>query len=676
MPADMSKKNDNSGAEQQPQQPQMGASQGGSPMNQMAGMGGMPNMFEDMAYAKFLQTAPELSNLIMVFKNCSEEMPEETDIQVGIFILRAGDDLIYVPVVSKGEGVYPIDSVFINSKNKFFPLTKNTTERIINSQKLSMGSPKKIPDTVPSNPSVYHLVNPPRTGKFVYASASRMTEFLASMPEALKAQVLEKFASDSNVYNTLHRLFDFKNIIGALKARSLETATQPKDRSIGVRVVTGGDDLPTPQVASILTSGYAIDGENPITRIAIVSEWWKDKRFTGLSSLEAGYDYDVILSNGGMRQAFVPVQKTVISKVVDYNKKPYATPPSDGYSAPQFMIFDNGDYAVKSSAVIMGECKEGHGVLRRLVNFRPPIVLKNVSRDDRIAIFDGSFCLVGVYDVRAISQTFNGCEIKAWDILNGSDTVIQGVRGYSRQAVGTDKEIFVSTTAPVIVLGVQEHALEDSVWAASRRREMLDWAMLSTSLNLSHDGVEFSINGSPIGKEAQVMDRLVVKEGIDPVVAEKFVKQATEKKHLTIYLSKQAEDFAPGEIPQFGNTPPRQINTLGKGQDYLPDYNLKAGLATGDAQTIESVVLSELLQAPDLKEHVLEYLPDIEEAIDKLGRILFLARLHINRLSDGFEADQVFEMLSSLKTVYAQLGNNFIKLENLANTMGEAKPGK
>lgn len=646
-----------------------------APQMQMSQMGGTPNMFEDMAYLKFLQTAPELANLVLVFKNCSEEMFQETDVQVGIFVLRAGDDILYVPVVSKGDGIYPIDSVFINSKNKFFPLTKNTIERILNSQKISMGGPKKIPSTVETNPSVYHLVNPPRTGKFAYASASRLTEFLASMPENLKTQVLEKFASDSEIYNKLHKLFDLKAIFGALKARNLEPATQPQDRSPGVRVVTGGDDLPNPQIASILTKGYAVDGANPLTRVAVASEWWKDKRFTGLSSLDSGYDYDVVLYNGGLRRAYVPVQKAIIS--VDEEYKPHGGPyegRKKSTSRPQFIIFDNGDYAIDREVVIVGERKEGHNVIRHLLNNRPPIVLKNVNRDDTVAIFDDNLCLTGVYRIDRVSQTYTGCEVEAYDLINNSRTCIQGVRGYEKQAVGTDREIFLSMTVPVVVLSSRVSDLEKSVTAASVRREMMERAMLAASMNLSHDGVEFSINGSPIGKEAQIMERLVVTEGLDPEVAERFVKRATEEKRVIIFLSKQASDYAPGEIPQFGVNPPKQINPLGKGQDFLPDYNLKNGIATGDPQTIESVVLSELLQAPDLKEHVLEYLPDIEEAIDKLGRILFLARLHINRLSDGFEADQVFEMLASLKTVYSQLGNNFIKLENLANTMAQGKP--
>lgn len=618
--------------------------------------------FSDIAFAKFLQTAPELSNLILTFKDVTEELTNESDIQVGIFVLRSGDDLLYVPVVSKGDGVYPIDSIFVSSKNKFFPLTKNTVEKILNSQKLSMGQPKKIPSGVDTNPSVQHLVNPPRTGKFVYASASRLTDFLSSIPTSLKTQVLEKFSSDASVYNTLNELFDVKVLFEALKSSSLEkTAVYPADRSVGTPIVTDGKNLPTPQVLSILTKGYAINGSNPTTRVALATENWLDGRFTGLTSLDAGYDYDVVMRDGSIRKAFVPVRKTL---------EMYS--PVDAKADPQFMLFENGDYAVNRAAVIVGEPQGTGTVLRSLFNMRPPILLRNVNSGDYIAIFGPSMDLYGVYDVRTIALTHTGCTIDAYDRIAHRSCLIQGVRGYDRAPVGRSGELYIPMSSLVIVLN-KEADIECSVNAASKRRQMLEYALLNTAMNISHDGVEFSINGSPIGKEAQVMEVLVSKEGIDPSVAENFIKQAKEKKKLLIYMSKKA-DFEPGQIPQFGVQPPKQVNQLGTQQDYMPMQNLKAGLSSGDPQTVESIVISELLQAPDMMEYVQEYLPDVEEAIDRLGRILFLGRIHINKLGEGNEADQVFELLTSLKNVYRMLGDNYIKLENLSSSVGTAGP--
>lgn len=609
--------------------------------------------FSDIAYAKFLQTAPELSSMILTFREVTDDLADQSDIQVGLFILRSGDDVIFVPVVSKGDGVYPIDSVFINSKAKFFPLTRETVQSILSSQKQSLGKPKKIPETVDQNPSVYTLIQPPRTGKYTYASASRLMEFLGSLPKSLKETVFEKFASDSEVYNKLHKMFGLENLMGILK--TAETTSGPRAREIGVRIITQGDDLPTPQINSILSVGYAIDGKHPVSRMAVPTQFAADGRFTTLGTLDTGYDYEVVLKTGETRMAFSPNKKLVEGIPAEKCKT-------------QFILFANGDYALAEGVVIAGSPKEGNSVIKSLFDYKPPVMLKNVTVGDTFAVFDPNMGLIGMFEARKVSMTFEGCSIEAYDRQRFRTITLQGIRGYTKTPVSTGEEIFVPMTSLVVLLGDNiSYDLETGIQAASRRKDLIEWAMMNSVMNLTFDDVEFSINGSPIGKQAQVMEALVIKEGIEPSVAENFIKRAETDKRVVIYLSKQA-DFEPGQIPQFGEMPPKQINPWGTQGDKLPMNSLKQSVNTGDSQTVESAIISELLQSPDMQEYVEEYLPDVEEAIDRLGRILFLSRIHINKLGEGTDTDEVFAFLSLLKNVYKMLGINYIKLQQLVGT--------
>ena len=79
----------------------------------------------------------------------------------------------------------------------------------------------------------------------------------------------------------------------------------------------------------------------------------------------------------------------------------------------------------------------------------------------------------------------------------------------------------------------------------------------------------------------------------------------------------------------------------------------------------EAMIISELLQTPDMFEMISEYLPVIEEAVDKLGRILFVSRVHLEKLALGNDVDTIFAFLSSLKIVYKLLGDNLLKLQEL-----------
>ena len=56
--------------------------------------------FSDIALAKLLQTLPELGPMILTFQDVSDEISDESGIQVGMFVLRSGADLFYVPLVS------------------------------------------------------------------------------------------------------------------------------------------------------------------------------------------------------------------------------------------------------------------------------------------------------------------------------------------------------------------------------------------------------------------------------------------------------------------------------------------------------------------------------------------------------------------------------------------------
>jgi hypothetical protein len=144
-------------------------------------------------------------------------------------------------------------------------------------------------------------------------------------------------------------------------------------------------------------------------------------------------------------------------------------------------------------------------------------------------------------------------------------------------------------------------------------------------------------------------------------------------------------DSADGNIPNYGEEDltgiePDEVTMNGA---YKPNgsmvSNVQESLKAGDAQVTEATIISELLQAPDMFEQISEYLPDIEEAIDKLGRTLFMARVHISRLAEANDADQVYAFLASLKTVYRLLGDNFIKLKELAavsDSIDTEAPGK
>ena len=84
-----------------------------------------------------------------------------------------------------------------------------------------------------------------------------------------------------------------------------------------------------------------------------------------------------------------------------------------------------------------------------------------------------------------------------------------------------------------------------------------------------------------------------------------------------------------------------------------------------DRETMEATIISEMLQNPDLAGTINEYLPEIKQAVDKLGRSLFLMRLNTNKLGDKIDAEALNNLFTSTRNAYRILGENYVELQNL-----------
>ncbi len=624
--------------------------------------------FYSIALAKLLQTAPDLGAYILSFKDVSEELNETSDIKVGVFILRVGQDVFFIPVISKLENVYPIDSIFIQSVSKFVPLTKKTIDMVIASSKLDQGKGSKIPKEAVPNPDVTTMINPPRTGKFSYASQSRLGDFLASMPGYLKDFAFEKIAAERSVYENLHKLFAIRDIFAALKSAPGGAAAVTNLAPISI-VTTATPDLDQGAINNILSKGYHVSGANPTSRIVVTEENYDNHKFTQVSALDGNTDYELVLRSSATREAFIPKRLNINSpiRLRDVNRSVRA-----GQSSVAF--FTNGDYAIGDSFVAVGERLDRVNTLDGLFKNTPPVLPKDIEVGDTFALFDTEAELLGVYHANRVTLSNLGVTISA-DVLGGMDegyVTINAFRNYGGAPTVNEHDLYIPYSFLAIRLGTDITGdLEISINRAAKHSQFKELSMLGEQINLGYDNVEFTINGSPVGSEAAVMTKLAVEEGIDPVLAENFIKQAKERKFAKLYLSKKAStDFKPAEIPQFGEIPAKQGKPSLNGS-FMP--SVQTSLQTNDAQTVEATIISELLQTPDMFELIAEYMPDIAECLDKLGRVLFLSRVHIEQLSQNNDVDSVFAFLASLKATYRMLGDNYAKLQEILALKPEAK---
>ena len=634
--------------------------------------------FSEIALLKLTQVMPEIVSYIVSFADITDQTLEQEDssLRVGCFLVCFGNAYYYIPLVSKGDSIQPLDSIFSAEDQTFLPLTKRIVENLINSSKNSIGKATRIPNTVVKNPSVYHLVTPPRTGKFVYASASRVTDFLASMPNMTKKAVLQKLSADKTVYSALHKLFGLEQLFGALRPTKENTkSAEQVSAGPGIHIVTEGSGLPEDMIQDILHKGYSTVGEAP-PRVALEAFNYNDfGALRQLSSSDAGKDYTIYNSDGFEMEAYIP-KRTKANPTF-----PALLNSSHGKSSdPVFAIFRNGSYAISSNMISRADGHPAKDVIKDLIKENYNLAISQVGQGTPFALFSPDFELIGAYFAIKVNNAGYGTTIVASPMIRGyrepaQVVTINAFRNVTAISGNYSTELFIPFGTVCIPLGKDLSCdIGNNINAVARKLDFITRTTLGSSAELGYDGVEYNYNGAPVGSHLDVIKVLVLKEGIAPNTAESFIKKAKENGHVKFYMSKSA-DFEPSEIPQYGQKAMDQYNPLDlQGPDFMG--NVQSAIQTNDSSTVESTIISELLQTTDMSEHIMEYLPDINNAVDKLGRTLFLIRLNIGRLGDKYEASELLSFISNLRNVYRLLGENSLKLAQMTQVDYSDAKGK
>lgn len=604
----------------------------------------MDQEFSDIAFAKFLQTVPELESFVLTFQDMTDELPEDSGIRAGVFVLRIGAELFFVPVIDRGGSPYTIDTIFSEAESRFMPLSTKTLPGLLAKAQVGIGRSTKIPDTVTRNPSVYHLINPPRTGKHVYASASRLTEFFATLPGFTKQAVLEAVRSEKSLYDKLDSYFGLKTIFEVLSQAAPNPADTPGEAPL--KVVTAPElDSTDEERKQLISAGYYLKGHRTDHRIAVLKQDFnKQGTFREISALDGDRDFSVVLKNGEVRQAYL------------------AQIEGDVFSGRSVAIFTDGSYAIGSKFVSAGEPLARREVLQTLFNYAPPTTAGHLYRDDTFVILLNSGKVAGPFHATSVVTSTYETVVK----VSGSNVCeVHFSKTFGKSYEFANNELYVPHGAALIKLNEDRTCdLEQSTVRAMNRTEVNDLRFLGDTLDLRFDGIEYSINGQPVGDVPKAVEVLIVREGIAPEKAEQFIKQAQVTKLAKIYLTKKAysTDFQPQETPEYGMKAPRDPE-IGLNGSFIRSAQEVSPL--NDPQVLEATIISELLQTPDMFETIEEYIPEIEEAVDRLGRTLFLMRINATRLSQAHDADGINSFMASTKNAYKLLGENLSKLREI-----------
>ena len=135
-------------------------------------------------------------------------------------------------------------------------------------------------------------------------------------------------------------------------------------------------------------------------------------------------------------------------------------------------------------------------------------------------------------------------------------------------------------------------------------------------------------------------------------------------------MSKQAGNNIadPSYSSQGVNVPPQEELL----PNVQPDFKaIQGATMTGDKSAIEATIIAEFVNDPDMFETLGTYLPVIREAVDRMGRSIFLLRLNINNMANAVDPTYLSGIMTGLRNSYRNLGDSYLKLSQLSASSHE-----
>lgn len=593
----------------------------------------------ELAQEKLAKIAPELTKFVVSFNDMSDELPENSGVQVGCFVLAQGGSSFFIPVIAKDGTVYPIDSIFMADRKQFLPLTKKTVEQITANQNENMGRKAKTPSSAVRNPDLKDVIVPPRTGKYVYASTGRISDMAAAMSPEMRKELMQLLTEDAELVTTLGKFLDVEALVEAIKSQAPVEGEMTTEIP---QVITSGKGLDEEAIQDILSKGYHVKGAPAALRVAVES--FGANNFSFAKQVDAGRAYMFVKKDGNLVGGAILPTKDL-----------------------KFIVaFEDGNvvnFTHNRAPVIIDQEINYKDIIDRL-DLRKIGEIGQV--DGNVVIFDGS--TYDTVDVRSVLRTPVGLTISCC----GSPDRIEVLDKMHGLSVKEDRVWFLNPVCTYARYCHDSEGFERDIGMALRRHQMRAMSHLAEHHTLvARDGV-FSVDGSQVGGKADVVRMMVVDQGLQLGDAERFMKAAEEKGKIEIYMSapmqKAAEKQRVTPMPQYGERISPDEPYTGNRDQRLRGANvsIKRAAATKDKQIVEATIMSELLSDPDMYETIGEYLPDIMEAVDKMGRILFLARLKSDKLSDDMDPEALSDLITAIRNTYRSLGENCVRLEQLS----------
>lgn len=647
---------------QQGQQPQ------GAPMSadQM-----FEKNFSDSAFAQLRSKFPQLMQYVVTFKVLDANV--EDGRAFGAFVIQAGKNLRYVPIVMGNGAVTSSEMIYNKEEDSFEPLSADTVRKVTSDNMLMGGEILSGDAHVDDTKEIFrNMIRPPASSNVVIAGEHG----LGALPNAAKEAVSSWLNSNPDVLAKIAATYDVAELASKL-SQTKESSEKPQDMFVTVKEASAVKILNDSDRKTLLADGFLVK-----------------KAEENESAVASAHDIDRLAETELRLEEYVPQKKLSEDKVI---RKAEALVHRDGgfgfvpcITFGGTIIFQGGKYIEKGyennpSALVRGLSEEVTEEDLKAIGAKP---IKQAARD---GIRDYSSLYIAV-PMRAggwkVFQTFTG---RAASSISGDEVFVAGIHatpsisyGFIKDTEYGDSHILVPANS--LMFDLKDQDAGD--WTPSaprglvrsfdtfRRLVLANGRQLTTrndgpSVNIVDHGDNSSNNFQNktaaarwlFGKFAMSHDQVkTVLDNYATVILEKraFMQPPQVDPNTGMEM--------PVNVPQPGMMP-QQITSPG-GIPMQPQFDpnmVQAGVEVGGQDMIDTGILASFAQDPDIKALLVDYMPDFLRMLDKLGRVILLLCLEKKDMEQQYGMEKYADLLASCRKMFKMLGDIVNQLKRYVN---------
>ena len=599
--------------------------------------------FSDQAFSTLKSRFPSLMGLVITFKTLNSDV-EKGD-ALGAFILSAGNSIHYVPVAMSSGSIVSCEMLYDKEADQFTPLTEDTVKALHGEASYSEPSTVSGKVSVDDTRQLFrNMVRPPASSNVVLAGDSSKLDALPNRAKLAASayftqenpQLLAKIAAFYPVAVLAQKLAQVEDIPTVCDA--------PEVIKISDLTKEAAERLSEEERKAMLDKGYVVRDAGQENGISVLP----------MDDVAASVTSELHLEE--YPGCCEPKTPAFCTRVLTVSEKGFKLVPAivsdEGYMSC------NGTFFRQHNCLIEGRGeKASESCLREAGLFSADEFRGKRTANGRVFVF-----------VPARSGGWLRCEDasfytgnKGVDVQSADGTVT--IRNYTCKIVASPLIEYGSARMNNVVIVPAKSLFgfipDEEVELPTLVRSMDDLGRLvrslGTPIRVDRDGVQTSITDFRTQKTASFASDADAASFLQSSYGLKGAQigSVLSGRHSVLY--KLAEDYplqAGVPVPQGSvNLPVEQMPIQ------FDPSQLGAYAEFEDPELMDTGILASFANDPDIKDLLVDYIPDFLQQQDKIGRIILLFSMNKRDLEAHYGIDKLAELLLNCRKIFKFLGN-------------------